>query len=374
MNRRFEALDAFRGICAIFVVVYHMSFAESITELGFFRGSAIFVEFFFALSGFVLAHGYAYKDNLKFFTFMKSRFFRLYPLHAFMFFVMFTLEVGNLLAYEIGGFISSKEPFTASKDIQEIIPNLLLIQSWTPYTEPLSFNGPSWSISIEFYMYALLFGSIITFRKNKEIAWLISSITAFLLIYLQSSIVTSEVLRGISCFFGGAFAYFLFVRTPTLNINKTIGTIIEILLLIMIIATVQTTFDHRSLVASLLFIVTVFCFAFELGAISGLFKAKPFQVIGKLSYSIYMTHFAIISCLKVAATLIQKITKIPLTTTSETGVGLDFGSATSNNIMIFITLIIVIAISNITYKYIEVTGQKLSVSNNKQNFHLQQET
>ena len=64
MNRRFEVLDAFRGICAVAVVIFHMHLVGSITELSFFRGSSIFVEFFFVLSGFVLAHGYAYKKTL----------------------------------------------------------------------------------------------------------------------------------------------------------------------------------------------------------------------------------------------------------------------------------------------------------------------
>lgn len=180
MKKRFEALDAFRGICALSVVVFHMHLTGSITELSFFRGSAIFVEFFFVLSGFVLAHGYAYKENLKFFTFMKFRFFRLYPLHLFMFFVMFTLEIGKLLAYKYGGFVFNNLPFTNSFAIQEIIPNLLLIQSWTPYTDPLTFNFPSWSISIEFYMYALFFGSIVACSKNKVVVWLVSSLMAFI--------------------------------------------------------------------------------------------------------------------------------------------------------------------------------------------------
>lgn len=362
MNKRFEALDAFRGICAISVVVFHMRLVGSITELNFFRGSYIFVEFFFALSGFVLAHGYAYKKDLKFHAFMKSRFFRIYPLHIFMFSVMFTLEIGKLLAYNFGGFTFNNEPFTEGYAIKEIIPNLLLIQSWIPISDPLSFNFPSWSISVEFYMYALFFVSIITCRKNKEIAWVTSSLIAFILINLHSSLLTPEVLRGMSCFFGGAFFYYLFIRTPKLNVNITTGTIIEVLLLLMIIIVVQSTFNHRNLLASALFMVAIFCFAFEFGAISKILRSYPFQIIGKLSYSIYMTHAAILFCLTSIAIVIQKITNKSYAPIIDGKRYLNFDNSYINNVVVLIILLIVIAMSNITYKYIEVYGQKLNRS------------
>ena len=62
--KRFEVLDSFRGLAAIFVVIFHMHFLGAFSELRFFRNSGIFVEFFFILSGFVLAHGYAYKKDI----------------------------------------------------------------------------------------------------------------------------------------------------------------------------------------------------------------------------------------------------------------------------------------------------------------------
>ncbi len=61
---RFETLDSLRGICAIFVVFFHMNIVGAFTELSFFRNSSIFVEFFFVLSGFVLAHSYLNKSKI----------------------------------------------------------------------------------------------------------------------------------------------------------------------------------------------------------------------------------------------------------------------------------------------------------------------
>lgn len=360
MKQRFEALDAFRGLCALAVVVFHMHLIGSITELDFFRGSAIFVEFFFVLSGFVLAHGYGFKENLNFTTFMKARFFRLYPLHFFMLVVFIALEFGKLFAYKFAGFDFNNKAFTNQYAVGEIIPNLLLIQSWTPFTESLSFNYPSWSISIEFYMYALLFLSIILFKSYKVISWFLISLIAFFLIYLDSNLLVGAVLSGLSCFFGGCFTYIVYNKISHLKQSYILGGFIEAILLICIVLIVQSRIEYRSIIAPLLFMLTILFFAFESGFFSKLFKVKLLQYIGKLSYSIYMTHAAILFCLISVAMILQKITGAEVAPMIGEKRFLDFGNSMINNIVVIIILAIVVYLSSLTYKYIEIKGQKLN--------------
>lgn len=360
MKQRFEALDAFRGLCALSVVVFHMHLIGSITELDFFRGSAIFVEFFFVLSGFVLAHGYGFKENLNFSTFMKSRFFRLYPLHFVMLMVFIALEFGKVFAYKYSGIMFNREPFTGATAISELVPNLLLIQSWTPFTEPLSFNFPAWSISIEFYMYALLFLSIVLFKSYKIASWFLISLIAFILIYLESSVLVPTVLAGLSCFFGGSFTYIVYKKMSHVKPSYVLGSFVEAILLICIILIVQSKIDYRSIIAPVLFMLTVLFFAFESGLFSKLFKVKVLQYAGKLSYSIYMTHAAILFCLTSIAMILQKITGMEISPMVGTQRFLDFGSSSINNLVIVVILSIVIGLSTLTYKYIEVKGQKLN--------------
>lgn len=361
IKKRFEALDAFRGLCALSVVVFHMHLVSSITEWDFFRGSSIFVEFFFVLSGFVLTHGYGYKENLRFKSFIKSRFFRLYPLHLFMFLIFLILELGKLLAYKFGGFIFNNEPFTNRFAINEIIPNLLLIQSWTPFTNHLTFNFPSWSISIEFYMYILLFLSIVIFKNKKVLSWVLISMVAFLLMYFKSEFFVNGVLRGLSCFFGGAITYIIYDKiSERIKLSFFIGSMIELFLIIAVIFIVQSSFENKSILASLLFFVTVFCFSFESGIVSIILKTKYFQRSGELSYSIYMTHAAIIFCFTSFAMIIQKIIGEEMAPMIGTIRYLDFGSAMMNNIMVVIMLSVIVFVSKFTYKYIELNGQKLN--------------
>ncbi|MCQ8888003.1 acyltransferase [Pseudoalteromonas carrageenovora] len=360
MNRRFEALDAFRGICAISVVIFHMHFVNSITELDFFRGSALFVQFFFVLSGFVLANGYSTKENMSFKTFMKARFYRIYPLHICMLIVFIVFETCKLIAYKFIGISFNGLPFTNSTAITEILPNLLLIQSWSHFTDPLSFNYPSWSISIEFYLYALLFFTIVTFKSKKNLAWLCISILAFLLIYFKSDMLVKTALKGLFCFFSGAAAYLLFNKMSHIRFTFKFASLVEVLIFILIYLVISSNFENRHLIAPILFIFTVLFFSFEAGFISKILKIKLFQAVGKLSYSIYMTHAAILFCLTSMALIFQKVTGKSVAPMIDSQRYLNLGEPLVNNGLILITLIVIIYISRITYNNIELKGLALN--------------
>ncbi|MEL0036836.1 MAG: acyltransferase, partial [Gammaproteobacteria bacterium] len=145
INVRFRVLDSFRGLCAIFVVLYHLKVIGAFSEWSFFRNSGIFVEFFFILSGFVLTHGYAFKSNLSFKNFISSRVFRLFPLHVLVLFAFIVLELGKWLISSQINVTLNNAAFTGDYSPKFILPNLLLIHAWFESFNPLSFNTLSWS-------------------------------------------------------------------------------------------------------------------------------------------------------------------------------------------------------------------------------------
>ena len=371
MNKRFEALDAFRGICALSVVIFHMHWTGTITELNFFKGSSIFVEFFFVLSGFVLTHAYGAKENINFKSFMGIRFFRLYPLHFFCFLCIFIFQGIKYLAFKYSDLSFGSEPFTGLFAPNEIIPNLLLLQSWTSFTNPLSFNYPSWSISIEFYMYALLFLTIILFKSKKILSWFSISFISFIVIFLEYDIFNSTVLRGLSCFFGGAFIYFIYKKISHIMPSYTLGSIIETLLITSIILVVQAKFEYRAIFASLIFMFTILFFAFESGFFSKILKKSSLQYAGKLSYSIYMIHAVFLMYLGAVLKILNKATNKDLQPIIKGTHYIDLGNNILNNMVVLSIVIIIIYISNLTYKHIELNGQKLGkkLNNSRKNEH-----
>jgi peptidoglycan/LPS O-acetylase OafA/YrhL len=76
---RFEALDGWRGLCALAVALIHLEFAGQFYDVSFVRNSYLFVDFFFVLSGFVITHSTWGRINTSesLFGFVLKRFARL---------------------------------------------------------------------------------------------------------------------------------------------------------------------------------------------------------------------------------------------------------------------------------------------------------
>jgi peptidoglycan/LPS O-acetylase OafA/YrhL len=275
-----------------------------------------------------------------------------------MLFFFISIECIKLLILKFGGSFSS-EPFTGRTALSEVIPNLLLLQSWSSHTEYLSFNGPSWSISIEFYMYFIFIFTVVLLKKFKILFWASSSSLAFFFIYLNLEILTIQALRGISCFFGGAFIYTLYKKISHIFIPYLIGSIFEVSLIIIAVFTVQSKFELKPIIAPLVFLITVLLFSFESGLVSKALKIKPLQLTGKLSYSIYMTHTAILFFSAVITLILKKMTGINVVKTINSLNYIDLENIIFNNLVVFVVLAVVIFSSNFTYKYIELNGIKL---------------
>lgn len=355
-NKRYLVLDSFRGLCAIFVVVFHMRALGSITELSFFKGSYLFVNFFFVLSGFVMSHAYLKRSDIEFKGYISSRFRRLYPLYFFMLIVFIGLECAKYIAYTKMGITLNAVPFTGKSAPVEIIPNLLMIQAWTGFTEHLSFNYPSWSISIEFYTYVLFFIAIHFLKKNLFLSCL--AIPAILIILHSASgvAITEYAASGVFCFFAGVVTHSL--SSAKFTTSKVFATAIEALALISIYYVVSNDIVIKWVLSALLFSLTIFIYSKEAGLISSLLKTKPFISVGKWSYSIYMTHAAILFCVISAFMVLQKITGKEVTLMVNGDRTLNLGSAALNNILVAVIIFVTIIFSSFTYRFIEMKFNK----------------
>ena len=159
---KLQSLEAFRGIAAIMVVLFHSSFYVTNVANSFVAHSDLFVDFFFILSGFVMSYAYVDRINtipLK--SFLLLRLARLYPLHLFTLLVWVPYILIQIYVYQQG--IGSSNP-TDKQNLISFFLNLFFLQSLAPSTGA-GWNWPSWSVGVEFFTY-LLFYIYVYFINN----------------------------------------------------------------------------------------------------------------------------------------------------------------------------------------------------------------
>ncbi|WP_339490130.1 acyltransferase [Pseudomonas rhizophila] len=358
-EQRFHSLDSFRGLMAISVMLYHLRVSGSFTEWLLFRHAEVFVSFFFVLSGFVLTHAYGSSVKFNFRKFFISRTFRLLPLHLFMLGVFILLECGRYWAAQ-KGMDFNNAPFSGKFAPSEILPNALLLQSWTHLTNPLSFNYPSWSISIEYYTY-MIFALIVCIAFGiRTWIWATVMLLALALMYAGNTFFTIESLRGLAYFFTGCLAYAVYLRLPQPSRAQTwLLSTLEVAAVTVALIFVINDFAGKQLWASPLFAVIVVIFAFDRGAVSRLLTGRGFGFLGKLSYSIYLTHAAVLFCVVSAFMVAKKIVGVDIAPVIDGTRYLDLGNVLLNNLIALLVTGSVVLVSMFTYRYVEMTGQSL---------------
>lgn len=173
-------LTGLRFFAAMLVVFHHLTYFlpfDITAHTWFFTRSALAVDFFFILSGFILAH--VYGDGFKngqigFRHFITRRFARLYPLHLLTLLVA-VLLMGAGLEFRLSGQESAVTPYWP------FIGHVFLLQGWGVDNE-LLFNVPSWSISAEWFAYLFFPGLMLFLARKKPLLALTGSV--FLMVAL----------------------------------------------------------------------------------------------------------------------------------------------------------------------------------------------
>jgi len=151
-TRNFVTLDGLRGVAALAIAVRHAPFLwERGYPLTVLSESYLAVDFFFVLSGFVLAHAYGPRlsEGMGFRQFITVRLIRFSPLYWLSALLGFAAAAGGFLALGLSGAW-----------LQALLRNLVFALLWLPtafYPAALfPLNSPAWSLLQELIANALL--------------------------------------------------------------------------------------------------------------------------------------------------------------------------------------------------------------------------
>ncbi len=294
-KRHFEVLDGLRGVAALVVVTFHfMEMAITNYSKNFVGHGFLAVDFFFCLSGFVI--GYAYDDRIGTMgvvEFLKSRLIRLHPLVVLG-------SVLGLFAFLFDPFAAHPPAYSAGKVAVIFLTSILLI----PFPvmaerghNLFSFNAPSWSLFWEYI--ANLFYAFVLCRFSRRWLFFFTTLAAIVLCiagYRAGSLMGGW--GGRTFWDGGArvaysFSAGLLVYRSNWIIKNRLGfTGLTILLL----AAFLMPYFHWNLLAESLVVLFYFPLLVALGAGTSLtHRSEPLCIFsGKISYPLYMTHYAVI--------------------------------------------------------------------------------
>jgi len=298
---RFVVLDSWRGIAACLVALFHLYAYSHLYDVPFLRNSWLFVDFFFVLSGFVIAANYQQRllDDFGVGRFLLLRLGRLYPLHFATLVLFIASELLRILRRILIPALLSVNPVAPFSTPQEapntIFANLLLVQSLHLY-DFLTWNVPSWSISAEFYTYVIFAACLIWLRKHAWIALLPAMIGGPVLIAALSernmdTTYDWAIIRCIYGFAAGVLSWIVYKKWNEKLRKWLSGSIVEwcaLGLVVMFVSAAGTTL--LSIAAPYIFALVVLVFAFGAGTASAILRLRPLVFLGTVSYSIYMTH------------------------------------------------------------------------------------
>lgn len=289
----FEILDGLRGIAAVVVVVFHfMEIAITDYSRNIVAHGYLAVDFFFCLSGFVIAYAYDHRaPQMGFVQFAKLRLIRLQPL------VVIGTVLG-LFTFLVDPFSDFYGTYGFGKTTLLFLSSICLIPYPVMperYFNLFSLNAPAWSLFWEYI--ANLFYILVLFKISKKILLPLVLIALVAICYVAKAYGNLSGGWGGENFFVGAvrvsFSFLLGMLIYRSNwiIKNKLGFLgVGILLLLGFLVPYR---DNYNWLIEPILVLFYFPLLVALGAgtkLSPSFK-RITKLSGDISYPLYMTHY-----------------------------------------------------------------------------------
>ncbi|WP_316829471.1 acyltransferase [Pedobacter aquatilis] len=295
-KKHYEILDGLRGLAAIVVVFFHfMEIAIADYSKNFIAHGFLAVDFFFCLSGFVIAYAYDSRiEKVGFTQFAKLRLIRLHPL-------VLIGSVLGLLTFLFDPFSNFYSVYGFGKTLLLFLTSAFLIPY--PVMEERYFNlfclnAPAWSLFWEYI--ANIFYVLVLYRLGRKTLQAASFVAVGLICFVafKSTNLTGGW-GGPSFWDGGVRVLYSFlagmlVYRSNWIIKNRLGFLgVSLLLLLAFLVPFNEKYNWLT---ETLIVLIYFPVLVALGAGATLKpKLEPLcKLSGEISYPLYMTHYPFI--------------------------------------------------------------------------------
>jgi peptidoglycan/LPS O-acetylase OafA/YrhL len=350
---RIHELDALRGIAAIGVVLWHYGAHFHARPLDavlhpFYNAGFLLVDFFFVLSGYVIARAY-WRPSRQFHPAANiwARIARLYPLH------LFTLLATVLILAALPAGANDPDFQQPTNNLKHLLLNLTLLNQ-SGLQDGWSFNTPAWSISTEFIVNVAFLAFIALDNKVRTVAVILAVIGIGALAMFQPAISGERIfgyldLNLARCFLGFGAGLLVYWLVHRLCVGERIARhprSANALAIASGLATVGLLLGSGRHPPAWHYVVSIIaaigCVTFvPFARIARRFlRARYLVFLGDISYSTYLTHYP----LQLGLYCLAQYYPLQLDYRSPLVLALYMG--------------LVIAISTLTQRWIEVPAQR----------------
>ncbi|MDE2462322.1 MAG: acyltransferase [Alphaproteobacteria bacterium] len=273
-------------------MLFHFGATTHFHDWRLVRNAWAAVDFFFTLSGFVIASAYYEKlrHASEFVQYAIRRVGRLYPLHLCVLAVYVGIELVHLLYWH------APDAFTGNRSVEGLVQSLFLVQGFTANHE--CWNYPAWSISVELWV-NLSFGAVVLAAGRRfPLAALVIAVAFVAAIWWEDlwlDMLTPElagalndVASSVLEFTLGVLAYQLYAAFRARGLKP--WAVLEPLAAAIGAYIVLHADTLPDLTLPAFCCGLIFLFAFEGGPLSSVLKTPRLVQLGTYSYSIYLTH------------------------------------------------------------------------------------
>lgn len=276
--KRYEELDALRGIAALIVVLFHITLDKKEAQFGFKLGTTG-VDLFFIISGFVILMSITKVKTSA--DFVINRVSRLYPTYWAC--VTFTF----ILICAVSLYEHNKIPFL------QYVGNLTMFQFYLRIND---LDGPYWTMIVEMLFYiGVLFLFHYKLLKNLNvfgisfILSLIIFVTFFNTISINRVLGIIPLLQFIPLFFAGTVFYRMYIEGNNL---KNYG-ILTLCLIVQIYIFDYSGRSHMYISHFEYAMMMIIYFSLFVLFINGKLRfivSKLTLFLGKISFALYLIH------------------------------------------------------------------------------------
>jgi peptidoglycan/LPS O-acetylase OafA/YrhL len=280
---RFVVLDGLRGIAALIVLGFHLVQQHDLKALPL---AVLAVDFFYVLSGFVVAFAYEQRlmsGAMSLTTFARVRITRLYPLVL----LGTTAGIALGLSAAIAGRITYSELMAAGALGLLLLPSYVFPQWATAYP----FNTAAWSLTFEFFANAV-YGAIAPRLTSRRLVGLTVCAGAALLwvAHANHGIGGGNNQANFAYGFGRVmFPFFIGVLLYRFRLPRHVAPAVGLGTMLVLAALLLAPFRDAG-IASVIYVLLAFPAIVAVGAAAdvGPKTADACRWMGMLSYPVYM--------------------------------------------------------------------------------------